>query len=213
LLNNTCAGATLTPSQSCTFNMQFKPTAYGALSGTLTINSDAANDPVVISLDGVGLPGTQLVTKGGSFEQDNDNNGIPDFWNASGLTSLDGISNQYAKHGTYSVKLVGQSAKTKTLKQTIVQNGSAGDDFLYVLWSRAQSVPGGFKYRTQVSFYNGTTLVERRIKDYTSGTHDWEYRWLPITVSGNYTRIEVEIIYSLASGTAWFDSDSLKWAP
>jgi hypothetical protein len=213
LSSNTCAGATLTPSQSCTFDMQFKPTAYGALSGTLTINSDAANDPVVISLDAVGLPGTQLVTKGGSFEQDNDNNGIPDFWDTTGLTSLDGISNQYAKHGTYSVKLVGQSGVTKTLKQTIVQNGSAGDDFLYVLWSRAQSVPGGFKYRTQVSFYNGTTLVERRIKDYTSGTHDWEYRWLPITVLGDYTRIEVEIIYSLASGTVWFDSDSLKWAP
>jgi LasA protease len=213
LSSNTCAGATLTPSQSCTFDMQFKPTAYGALSGTLTINSDAVNDPVVISLDGVGLPGTQLVTKGGSFEQDNDNNDIPDFWDASGLTSLDGISNQYAKHGTYSAKLVGQSAKTKTLKQPIVKNGSAGDDFLYVLWSRAQNVPGGIKYRTQVSFYNGNTLVERRIKDYTSGTHDWEYRWLPITVSGDYTRIEVEIIYSLASGTVWFDSDSLKWAP
>jgi Zn-dependent metalloprotease len=213
LSSNTCAGATLTPAQTCTFDLQFKPTANGALSGTLTINSDAANDPVVISLDAVGLPGAQLVTKGGSFEQDNDNNGIPDFWNTTGLTSLDGISNQYAKHGTYSVKLVGQSAKTKTLKQTIVKNGSAGDDFLYVLWSRAQNVPGGIKYRTQVSFYNGNTLVERRIKDYTSGTHDWEYRWLPITVSGNYTRIEVEIIYSLASGTAWFDSDSLKWAP
>jgi predicted outer membrane repeat protein len=213
LLNNTCAGATLTPAQTCTFDMQFKPTAYGALPGTLTINSDAANDPVVISLAGVGLPGTQLVTKGGSFEQDNDNNGIPDFWNTTGLTSLDGQSNQYAKHGIYSMKIAGQSGVTKTLKQTIVQNGSAGDDFLYVLWSRAQSVPGGFKYRTQVSFYNGTTLVERRIKDYTSGTHDWEYRWLPITVLGDYTRIEVEIIYSLASGTVWFDSDSLKWAP
>jgi hypothetical protein len=193
--------------------MQFKPTAYGALSGTLTINSDAVNDPVVISLDAIGLPGTQLVTKGGSFEQDNDNNGIPDFWNTTGLTSLDGQSNQYAKHGIYSMKIAGQSGVTKTLKQTIVQNGSAGDDFLYVLWSKALNVPGGFKYRTQVSFYNGNTLVERRIKDYTSGTHDWEYRWLPITVSGNYTRIEVEIIYSLASGTVWFDSDSLKWAP
>jgi hypothetical protein len=89
----------------------------------------------------------------------------------------------------------------------------AGDDFLYVLWSKAENVPGGLKYRTQVSFYNGATLVERRIKDYTSGTHHWEYKWLPMTVSGNYTSIEVEIIYSLPSGTAWFDSNSLKWAP
>jgi hypothetical protein len=213
LSNNTCAGATLTSGQSCTFDLQFKPTAYGALSGTLTINSDASNSPIIISLAGTGLSGTQLVNKGGSFEQDNDNNGIPDFWNTSGLTAPDSQSNQYAKHGIYSMKIVGQSEVTKTLKKTIMKNGSAGDDFLYVMWSRAQNVPGGIKYRTQVSFYNGTTLVERRIKDYTSGTHDWEYRWLPITVSGDYTRIEVEIIYSLASGTAWFDSNSLKWAP
>jgi glucose/arabinose dehydrogenase len=213
LSNNTCAGATLTSGQSCTFDLQFKPTAYGALSGTLTINSDASNSPIIISLAGTGLSGTQLVNKGGSFEQDNDNNGIPDFWNTSGLTAPDSQSNQYAKHGIYSMKIVGQSGVTKTLKKTIMKNGSAGDDFLYVMWSRAQNVPGGIKYRTQVSFYNGTTLVERRIKDYTSGTHDWEYRWLPITVSGDYTRIEVEIIYSLASGTAWFDSNSLKWAP
>jgi glucose/arabinose dehydrogenase/photosystem II stability/assembly factor-like uncharacterized protein len=213
LSNNTCAGAILAPSQSCTFDLQFKPTAYGALSGTLAINSDATNDPVVISLAGVGLSGTQLVTQGGSFEQDNDNNGIPDFWNTTGLTALDGQSNQYAKHGTYSMKIVGQAGATKTLKKTILKNGSAGDDFLFVLWSKAEDVPDGFYYRTQISFYNGATLVEQRIKDYTSGTHDWEYRWLPITVIGDYTRIEVEIIYSLASGTAWFDSNSLKWAP
>jgi hypothetical protein len=213
LSSNTCAGATLTPGQTCSFDMQFKPTAYGALSGTLTINSDAPDSPLVITLDGTGLSGTQLVTKGGSFEQDNNNDTIPDFWAATGLAALDGRSNQFAKHGFYSVKLVGQPGTTKTLKQTIVKNGLAGDDFLYVLWSKAENVPGGLKYRTQVSFYNGATLVERRIKDYTSGTHHWEYKWLPMTVSGNYTSIEIEIIYSLPSGTAWFDSNSLKWAP
>jgi parallel beta-helix repeat protein len=213
LSNNTCAGATLTPGQSCSFVMQFKPTAYGALPGTLTINSDASNSPMVLPLAGTGLSGTQLVTQGGSFEQDNDNNGIPDFWNTTGLTGLDGRSNQFAKHGFYSMKFAGQSGVTKTLKQTIMKNGSAGDDFLYVLWSKAQNAPSGFKYRTQVSFYNGNVLVEQRIKDYAAGTHDWEYKWLPITVSGDYTRIEVEIIYSLSSGTVWFDSCSLKWAP
>jgi hypothetical protein len=193
--------------------MQFKPTAYGALPGTLTINSDASNSPMVLPLAGTGLSGTQLVTQGGSFEQDNNNNGIPDFWNTTGLTGLDGQTNQFAKHGFYSMKFAGQSDMTKTLKQTIMKNGSAGDDFLYVLWSKAQNAPSGFKYRTQVSFYNGNVLVEKRIKDYAAGTHDWEYKWLPITVSGGYTRIEVEIIYSLSSGTVWFDSCSLKWAP
>ena len=121
--------------------------------------------------------------------------------------------NQYSKSGVYSWRLVGNSISSKNIKQIKYKTGSAGDDFLFVMWSKAYNVPSGWYYRTQISFYNGNTLVHRRIKDYMSGTHDWEYKWLPITVPSPYTRIEVEIIYTLPWGQVWFDSASLKWAP
>ena len=121
--------------------------------------------------------------------------------------------NQYAKSGVYSWRLVGNSTSSKNIKQIKYKAGSAGDDFLFVLWSKAYNVPSGWYYRTQISFYNGSTLVHRRIKDYSPGSHDWEYKWLPITVPSSYTRIEVEIIYTLPWGQVWFDSASLKWAP
>ncbi len=212
LASNNCANHTLTPGQSCSFKLIFKPTVIGSLSGTLTIHSDAANQPNIISLNGTGIGGTQLLVDK-SFELDANNNNLPDSWSVSGLMPNDVRDNQYAKSGVYSWRLVGNSISSKNIKQITYKTGSAGDDFLFVMWSKAYNVPSGWYYRTQISFYNGNTLVHRRIKDYMPGTHDWEYKWLPITVPSPYTRIEIEIIYTLPWGQAWFDSASLKWAP
>lgn len=53
LAQDNCTGATVNP--SCTFDIAFGPTSLGAKSATLTINSTAANDPVVINLSGTGI--------------------------------------------------------------------------------------------------------------------------------------------------------------
>ena len=209
--DNTCGGATLAADASCTFEVIFRPTSTGVVNATITIPSDVPGAPHTVSLTGNGVGGTQLMTNN-SFELDSNGDGLPNVWQSYGLTSpTDGINTQFAKSGTRSIKLEGQGVK-KTLKEVINHTGSANDDFLFVLWSKAQNVPAGWFYRTQVSFYKGNSLVHRRIKDYTPGTHDWEYRWVPITVPGAYDRIEFEIIYKRPSGTVWFDSASLKWA-
>jgi len=46
---------TLNPGESVTFNVIFKPSASGAASGSLTINSSAKNSPSVVSLAGTGV--------------------------------------------------------------------------------------------------------------------------------------------------------------
>jgi Abnormal spindle-like microcephaly-assoc'd, ASPM-SPD-2-Hydin len=51
---------TLTSNQSVTFTATFAPTASGAVSGTLSIVSDAANSPLTISLSGTGASQGQL---------------------------------------------------------------------------------------------------------------------------------------------------------
>jgi hypothetical protein len=48
---NNC-GASLAPSNSCTINVIFSPTAVGSSTGTLTLTDNAANSPQVISLSG-----------------------------------------------------------------------------------------------------------------------------------------------------------------
>ena len=51
---DTCGGTLLAGGASCTVNAVFTPTATGAQSGTLTIASLAANNPVNVSLSGTG---------------------------------------------------------------------------------------------------------------------------------------------------------------
>jgi hypothetical protein len=53
--NSDCA-STIQPAASCTLQVSFAPSAYGLLSGTLTISDNAWGNPHVITLAGNGVP-------------------------------------------------------------------------------------------------------------------------------------------------------------
>jgi len=53
-----CGGTVLNPGASCTVNVVFSPSSAGAQSGTLTIASLAANNPLHVSLSGTGTTGS-----------------------------------------------------------------------------------------------------------------------------------------------------------
>src|ERR1700680_1956501 len=54
--SGTCAvGVSYAPGASCTVGVVFTPTAEGTRTGTLTINSNAANTPQILSLTGMGV--------------------------------------------------------------------------------------------------------------------------------------------------------------
>ena len=49
-----CASMVLAPGASCTLSVTFQPTALGARSATVTVNSDASNNPLIINVSGTG---------------------------------------------------------------------------------------------------------------------------------------------------------------
>jgi hypothetical protein len=51
---DTCVGISIQPGMTCTIGLQFRPTATGSRTGTLTVLDSAANSPQVIALSGVG---------------------------------------------------------------------------------------------------------------------------------------------------------------
>jgi enoyl reductase-like protein len=53
LETNTCTSPVM-HSKHCSISVKFKPTAVGAITGTLTINDNAANSPQVVQLSGKG---------------------------------------------------------------------------------------------------------------------------------------------------------------
>jgi hypothetical protein len=58
---------TLTAGQSTTFNVIFTPSATGAASGALTVNSNASNPTLSVALSGTGVPQGQLVSSPTTF--------------------------------------------------------------------------------------------------------------------------------------------------
>jgi len=89
----------------------------------------------------------------------------------------------------------------------------AGDDFLVGVWSKAENVPSGGKYRVTVVILNGSTVLLSRTVSFVNGTHSWQLRQKSITAPSAYTKIRVDIYLQKTSGMAWFDLASLTWAP
>ena len=57
-----CAGQTVAPGATCTLQVVFTPATTGPHSATLTINSSASNNPLVVTLRGTGAPATPVPT-------------------------------------------------------------------------------------------------------------------------------------------------------
>jgi hypothetical protein len=73
---NTC-GTSIAAGASCTVNVTFTPTAAGAISGTVTITSNATNNPTVITLSGTGTTSTTNLAIGATMTASSSAPGYP----------------------------------------------------------------------------------------------------------------------------------------
>ena len=210
--SSTCSTSTpLGVGSSCQVAVKFAPTSTGDFAGSLTLASDSVPAASDLDLTGKGVAGTQLL-KNASFETDANANKKPDDWTfANFAAATDKRDCTVHKSGACSLKFVGNNTQ-KAASQTILKNGSAGHDFTFSLWSRSASVPAGSTYRLSVQFYNGSTLLATKTKNFHVGTHAWQNVSAAYTTPGPYTKIVFKILFKAASGTAWFDLASLRWA-
>jgi hypothetical protein len=139
---------------------------------------------------------------------------VPDDWTKAGTwASADGRNCTVKRTGACSLKFTGNS-NLKSLSYTVLTSGVAGDDYQLQLYSKASSVPTtGTTYRMSVSFMNGTTLINKVVKNFAKGTHNFALASLPVSAIGTYDRIIVKIEFKATSGTAWFDDASLVFLP
>ena len=59
ITSDTCSGATINTGGNCTVNLQFTPTATGSRAASLTLNSNAVNNPHSVAISGTGTIGTE----------------------------------------------------------------------------------------------------------------------------------------------------------
>ncbi|MBI5944441.1 MAG: hypothetical protein HY864_08740, partial [Chloroflexi bacterium] len=212
--NDTCSGATVIPSGSCTFKVRFLPWSLGAKSGTITVPSDAPDQPYIVALSGNSIAGTQLLTNR-SFDSYSAVTNLPDLWTVSpGIkVGIDTVDSSWAFNGPLSFKFVGDG-DLKILSQTINKAGVAGDDFSFNVMTKGVGIPvNAQRWLLQVMFLNNGVTVENRNIPLTTGTFSNARLTRMYTAVSSYNQILFRIHYGKSSGTAWVDLANLQWAP
>jgi hypothetical protein len=126
-----------------------------------------------VKLEDLGQPGTNLV-RNGSFEDDLDNDGVPDGWQASGLGTTDRLVRDYAHSGERSLFIVGEEGVTKTISQQIPVSGEAGTRLRISAESRSDNtVVAGGPYALTMILLDGEEEVQSVVAAYPVLTHDW----------------------------------------
>jgi hypothetical protein len=134
---------------------------------------------------------------------------LPTKWLQVNFSSFDGKDTSVKKEGLASVKITGQSNKTKTLTQTLNLSGAKDDVFNFTFYARTSGLPTNSSLcQAQVIIYltNGSKQIDK-----TNCVASTNFKLYSKTIKAlsAYNKVEIKFIYSKASGTAWFDLVSL----
>ncbi len=102
--STTTCTSSLAPSESCQLSVTFTPSTTGAHSGTLTLGTNAANGPFVVSLDGTATVPVDSFAANVSFASGFENGFSDQSSNGLNLTAVNGAttSTAVARVGSYS---------------------------------------------------------------------------------------------------------------
>jgi hypothetical protein len=125
-----------------------------------------------------------------------------------GATS-DGLDAAIFNSGLRSMRIAGLTGKTKTLTQTITDNGSVGLPLRLILYAKGNNVmaSGG---QVLVQEYVGITVAKTFTFNLPSGTYAFTQRVFDMTSPVAYTKLTVQIKSTDPTGsTIWIDTVSL----
>ncbi len=190
------------------------PTSTPTNTATNTVTSTSTRTPTSTPSNTPTSTQTPITTpneliKNGGFNTYTGTSKIPTNWNAVNFSTTDGKTTTVKKEGAASVRIIGTGV-SKTLKQTLLLNGSTGDAFTFSFWVKGSAIPTAGVCRAQILFYNGATLnPTKKTVNCGNGTYGFKQKLLSFTAPGPYTKIVVRFTYSKASGRVWFDWVSL----
>jgi glucose/arabinose dehydrogenase len=144
-----------------------------------------------------------------SFEDDTDNNNVPDKWKFTNRASSEGQDCSIAVDGACSLMLVGNGTKT-SVKQDISLKGRTGDAYTLDFSTRADSTgEGQVTVELKLTFTDGTSNTI--MYSFAAGTFDWTAQQLNLTATKAYKKLTITITSSAgASGSAWVDAVALS---
>lgn len=156
------------------------------------------------------VPGPTNLLQNSSFEVDADNNGIPDGWSPSNLVTGDGRSADFAKEGSYSLKITGENTKLKSVKQRIPVSGNAGDTFTFSGWNKTEGASTTGRCILGIIYFNNVDGSRQAgYMRFARNIHDWTQLSTNFTANKNFSSIDIAIGYFYQTGAGYFDDFKL----
>jgi len=126
-----------------------------------------------VVLEDLRKPGSNLVCNP-SFEEDADDDRMPDHWEGVGLCAEDHLVTDQARSGQRSMMILGEPGKTKALVQRIPCSGEEGSSFRLSAESLADSIDSeGGLYGLSATFLPRMDGDEPVVARFPQFTHDW----------------------------------------
>ncbi len=168
------------------------------------------SDVRAFSVEPLNSDAPDVLSKNGGFNTYLGKSPIPTSWSAINFSNQDGKVTTPKKEGSASVEISGIAGKTKTLTQTLVTGGWAGDIFVFSYWAKGKAIPKAGLCQAQVLFYSGSVLKGAKTLNCPAGiTYHWKQAKLNFTAPAAYTKVLIKFTYSKPGGIIWFDAISL----
>jgi hypothetical protein len=209
-----CNGKILTPTQSCSFTVAFRPTSAAYKTGTVNIPNSETATPITISLTGYGITGTNLL-QAPNFELPLPKPPLPWRSDPPFIPLNDALDCSVSFSLYCSVRLTGSHyVYLQSITQAVGRIGIPGDRYLFRLSSKARNVPAGGEYKVEVQLWNMyNKVVGTKVINFAPGTHEFKTVTGIITAKAQYSWVIFRFTYKNPSGTAWFDSAQLIYLP
>ena len=149
-----------------------------------------------------------------SFEIDNDEDGVPDFWRPYSKGFDYDTSGRQARTGRRSIHVANDSAgDQRGIYIRIDLNQTTPRDLKLSGWSKANNVSGSknndYALYADLYYSDGTALYGQTAR-FSTGTHDWEYAEKTIRPAKPVKQVNLYALFRRHTGEAWFDQVELR---
>ena len=164
-----------------------------------------------------------LILNGG-FETQGETQKLPANWTFKNLTKDKRLCNKVLEDGTIKTKAYqgecafqfkgGPGGKSK-IKQSVLNQGKAGDTVQFGLWARGKNLNAGAKVKLVIRYADGESKIKSVIEPQVlnGGSYDYTYLALTEPLSQDVSKINLKIMMNALSGKLRVDDVSLYIAP
>jgi hypothetical protein len=92
------------------------------------------------------------------------------------------------------------------VEQEFTINGPAGDDFMLTFDAKSTSVSGSGNYRIRIYLFCNDGSKQVFTINQPVDTNPWTSYDLPFSAAKGYNKIRIQIQFSKARGTIWYDN-------